>query len=58
MHELTRFPNLGRARNDISRGLRGRPVQAHVIYYRVDDEAVTIIRILHGKMDAARQFEQ
>jgi toxin ParE1/3/4 len=56
MRELARFPNLGRARDDISPGLRGFPVEAHIIFYRVDDQTVRIVRVLHGMMDAAAQL--
>lgn len=54
--ELARVPSFGVARDDVSVGLRGRPVRAHVIYYGADEAAVTILRVLHGKMDAARHL--
>jgi toxin ParE1/3/4 len=56
MRKLTRFPYLGRARVEVSADLRGFPVCEHVIYYRVSDQAVTVVRILHASMDAARQL--
>ncbi|HEY7029749.1 MAG TPA: type II toxin-antitoxin system RelE/ParE family toxin [Thermomicrobiales bacterium] len=49
---LTRFPDLGRIRDDLPAGMHAHPVEQHVVYYRVDDQAVTIIRVLHGKMNA------
>ena len=54
--DLTGFPNLGSSRDDLAPGLRGHPVGEHVIFYRVDDQAVVIIRILHAKLDVAAQF--
>jgi toxin ParE1/3/4 len=53
MQILHRFPFRGEARDDVSLGLRGLLVEAHLIYYRVDDKAVHIIRVLHTAMDAA-----
>ena len=53
MQELTRFPELGRYRDDLTPGLRSREVQQHVVFCWVDDRAITVIRVLHGKMDAS-----
>jgi toxin ParE1/3/4 len=50
---LTDFPYRGRAEDDISVGLHALPIEAHVIYYRVADNVVSITRVLHEKMDAA-----
>ena len=56
LDELTRFPDLGRSRDEIGTGLRSFPIGEHVAYYRSDAEFVTIIRLLHRKMDAARHL--
>jgi len=53
LDELIQHPYWGRPRDDLSPGLRSRLVEKHVVYYRVDDDVVTITRILHEKMDAA-----
>jgi toxin ParE1/3/4 len=52
MNQLTRHPHMGEARDDIPAGMRAKAVEQHVIFYRADDEAITVIRILHRKMDA------
>jgi toxin ParE1/3/4 len=49
---LTQFPRLGETMEDVLPGIRSRKVGQHVIYYRLDDDTVTIVRILHEKMDA------
>lgn len=51
MRTLTRFPHLGRSRADILPNLRSHPVGEHVILYEVDEQTVTILRILHARMD-------
>lgn len=48
---LGEYPEMGRARDDLSAGCRSFPVKRHVVYYRVDDTGVTVLRILHGRMD-------
>lgn len=56
IEELTRYPYMGEERDDIPAEMRAKPVEQHVIFYRVDDQAVTIIRLLHTKMDAATRL--
>ena len=56
MSELLVHPYLGRARDDLSPGLRGLRSGAHVIYYRSDERTVTIVRLLHERMDPARHI--
>lgn len=51
LQELGAFVNLGRARDEISLGLRSLGVADHVIYYRVNAEEVAVIRIAHAKLD-------
>ena len=51
-------PFIGRARDEIAPNLRSHNVQQHVIYYRVEVETVTVLRVLHGKMDEARHVEE
>lgn len=53
MRGLLTYPNRGHPRDDLSPGLRALLVEAHVVYYRTDDRTVTVVRILHGHMDAA-----
>jgi toxin ParE1/3/4 len=50
-------PEIGPAQDDISPGFRSYVVEQHIIYYRVIADGVTIVRILHGKMDAARHLD-
>jgi toxin ParE1/3/4 len=51
-------PLIGRSRDEIAPNLRSHTIQQHVIYYRVEVETVTVLRVLHGKMDAARHVEE
>jgi toxin ParE1/3/4 len=49
--ELSEFPQLGRARDDISFGLRSHPVGSHLIYYRIEDWGLIVLRIVHHRRD-------
>lgn len=57
MERLVQFPDLGERRDDLSKGLRGLSIEQHIIFCRVDDRAITVMRILHVKMDARGQFD-
>lgn len=48
---LSEQPQLGKARNEIRNELRSFIHERHVIFYRVMDKRVRIIRILHGSRD-------
>ena len=45
----------GVPRDWIRPGLRALPYRERCIYFRVNDETVTILRVLHGRQDVQRQ---
>jgi len=49
---LSQFPSLGRLSEYLYTTLRSVVIQKYIVYYRVHDYAIEIIRILHGKRDA------
>jgi toxin ParE1/3/4 len=49
-------PYLGRRRDELRRGYRGFPVGQYVIFYRVAEPGVRIVRILHGRRDVPEQL--
>ena len=50
---LSDWPRLGRARNDLRRGLRSFPAGDYVIFYRITRAGGVIQRVLHGHRDIA-----
>lgn len=44
-------PNSGRSMEHIRKGYRASKVKSHLIFYRINDNKVEIIRILHERMD-------
>jgi toxin ParE1/3/4 len=54
MDKLLSYPGLGRDRGDLQPGLWSLLAGHHVIYYTADHQEVTIIRVLHERMDPVR----
>jgi plasmid stabilization system protein ParE len=52
MQRLRAFPQLGQQRDDLAPGLRALSVETHVLYDQIGEGDVTILRVLHGHMDA------
>ncbi len=51
-HVLAASPRIGRAIDDVRRGVRRFPQGSHLIFYRLTEAGdVDIIRILHASMD-------
>jgi len=50
-HQLSQEPELGRARNEIKNGLRSLVQHKHVIFYRVLNDHIRIVRVLHCRSD-------
>ena len=48
---LSRFPKMGRVRNELGPSLRSFPVGNYVIFYREVSKGIEIIRVLHGARD-------
>ena len=54
--ELSKFPHSAPACDHIRSGYRRRSVERHMIYFRITDYGVAIVRILHERMDVQRHF--
>lgn len=54
--ELAQSPKSAPACDHIRVGYRRRSVERHMIYYRISDAGVVIVRILHDRMDAPRHI--
>ncbi len=53
---LAQSPLSGRSCSHIRPGYRRQSVESHVVYYRAEPDAVTIVRVLHERMDAPRHL--
>ena len=54
--ELTQSPHIGRERPEIKPGYKSIAEGKHVIFYRVSDSDIEILRILHGRMDIEQRM--
>ena len=54
--ELTLSPETAPACDNIRLGYRRRNVERHVIYFRMTDYGIAVVRILHDRMDASRHL--
>lgn len=54
---LTQFPNIGRSYQQIRLDLRGLPLDGYVIFYRVGENRVDILRIIRGNRDFEALFD-
>lgn len=54
--QLAENPSLGTDRNQLIRGLLSFPYESHTLYYLRQDYGITIIRVLHKRMDAERHL--
>lgn len=55
-HMLARNPKMGMECSEISPNLQRYPKQKHIIYYRIEGEYITIVRILHERMEPENYF--
>ena len=56
---LAGFPHAGRGRDlDLGVGVRSFPVGEHIIVYCVEGADVLILRVVHGRRNMEKLFEQ
>jgi toxin ParE1/3/4 len=53
---LSANPYMGRARHDLREGLRSHLVGNYLIFYRIIENDVLVLRILHGRRDIGSLF--
>lgn len=56
--KLTRFPNIGRRRDELSSGLRSLPFETYLIFYRSTSEEIEIARVVSGYQDLEALFAE
>jgi toxin ParE1/3/4 len=53
---IANFPNMGRSYDDIKLSLRGLPLAGYIIFYRIIDDGIEIIRVVSGYRDLESLF--
>ncbi len=54
--ELAQSPNSAPSCDHIRQGYRRRSVERHMIYFRITNYGVSIVRVLHERMDVSRHI--
>lgn len=54
---LTDLPQSAQPRDELGPGWRSIPVLPHVVFYRLTEEAVEIVRVVHGHRDVDAIFK-
>ncbi len=55
---LARFNEMGALREDLAPELRSFPVEQYLICYRLTNQEIEIVRVLSGKADLQRFFQE
>ncbi len=53
---LLRYPELGRRRDDLAPGFRGLSVENFIIFYRVHEMILEVVRVVHGARNIKTLF--
>ena len=56
-NKLLLHPEMGRKRLEIKKDLYSISEQSHIVFYRIMDVHIRIIRVLHGQKDIPKQFK-
>ena len=54
VERLTEFPSLGTAAPHVAADAYAFPVEQYVIYYRFGEQTLTVLAIVHARMDASQ----
>jgi toxin ParE1/3/4 len=55
---LSEYPEMGRKRDDLKRGLRSINFNRYLVLYKIEGTRVEVVRIVHGARDIASLFEE
>ncbi|MEM9216229.1 MAG: type II toxin-antitoxin system RelE/ParE family toxin [Cyanobacteria bacterium P01_F01_bin.150] len=56
--QLVAFPNSGKSYDSIRPGLRGLSLDNYIIFYRLLDDGIEILRVIHGRRDFPSAFDE
>ncbi|MDC0835972.1 type II toxin-antitoxin system RelE/ParE family toxin [Geitlerinema sp. CS-897] len=56
--KLRKFPTIGKRYDGLSIGWRGVLLDEYILFYRVTNNVVEIVRIVYGRRDLMRLFDR
>jgi toxin ParE1/3/4 len=57
-YNLTQFPNLGKPYPHLDPNIQGLPIEKYIIFYRVTEIQVEIVRVVDGRQDLTQLFTE
>ncbi len=54
--QLRQYPNRGKRRDELELGLLSYRIEKHFVFYRASTEYITVIAVLHERMDPKRHL--
>lgn len=54
---LIQFPKMGRSYEQVKAGLRGIPLDGYIIFYKIVEDGIEVLRVLNGRQDLEAIFE-
>jgi toxin ParE1/3/4 len=55
---IAQFPRIGRSRNELSPDLRSLPYEKYIIFYKITEATLEIVRVASGYQDLKKLFEE
>lgn len=55
-HWLAEHPEAGKSRNELAENLYSFPIKRYMLYYRINHEAMELVRVLHSSRDINQVF--
>jgi toxin ParE1/3/4 len=56
--QIASFPSSGRSYDDLQVGLRGLPLDGHIILYRIIEDSIEIVRVVSGRQNLQSLFDK
>jgi toxin ParE1/3/4 len=58
LRQLAQFPFIGRPRQSLAPGLRGLLAGNHLVFYTVEPDRITVVRVIDARMDIDEEFRR
>lgn len=55
---IARFPFIGRERSSLAPGVRSLAAGIQVIFYKVEEDRIVIVRVIDGRRDIDQEFKR
>ena len=54
--QLRQYPNRGKRRDELEHGFPSYKIEKHFVFYRASSECITVVAVLHERMDPKRHL--